>query len=151
MTSTFDQLKSIWFNQMQIESSRPWMQKLSSGDLSLAHYKGFLLETYHNTAYNPQLQAFASIYLKENPREIVRKFYAHATSEIGHDLLAMEDLMQLGVEESFIKSTTALATTKAMFSYAVYHIQFLSPLCYLGYLFHLEFSPTTNGAKLLNF
>lgn len=123
----------------------PWISRLHAGDLDLPHYQGFLLETYHNTAYNPQLQAYASMYIPNNPRAIVKRFYQHAISEIGHDLLAMSDLMNLGVSKDLILKSKPLPMTTAFFANTVWGIQRKGPAYYLGYLFHLEFSPTESG------
>lgn len=150
MASYYERLKSQWFELTQVETNRPWAQKLKSGEMDLCHYMGFLLETYHNTAYNPQLQAFATMYIKGNPREIVKKFFLHASSEVSHDLLAKTDLMNLGVKGEWIEKSRPLSTTTAFQAFAIYNIQFVNPLCYLGYLFHLEMSPTINGQGIID-
>jgi pyrroloquinoline quinone (PQQ) biosynthesis protein C len=150
MLSTFDRLTQVWQSQMLIESARPWMQKLNRGEMELCHYKGFLLETYHNTGYNPQLQAYATMFFKDNPRDVVKKFFLHASSEIAHDLLAMDDLMALGVPEKWIRQSRPLPTTSSFMAFTLANIQFKNPLCYLSYLFHLEMSPTTNGQKIID-
>lgn len=143
----FDQIKIFWQQQRDLANSQPWMKRLLTGEMDVSHYLGFLLETYHNTGYNPQLQAYASMYILNNPRSIVKKFYQHAISEIGHDLLALSDLKNLGVPEEFVLNTKPLPMTTAFFASAVWGIQRKGPLYYLGYLFHLEFSPTDSGMK----
>lgn len=149
MEQKFESLVELWKERMKVEASRPWMKRMNGGDLKVAHYKGFLLETYHNTSYNPQLQAFATMYIRGNPRSVVKRFFQHATSEIAHDLLAFDDLVRLGIEENRIKSSRPLPTTTAFFANAVFNIQFQSPLTYLGYLFHLEFYATEGGGGIL--
>ncbi len=150
MASYYERLKSQWFDLVQAEQYRPWGQKLKNGQMELCHYMGFLLETYHNTGYNPQLQAFATMYFKNNPREVVKKFFLHASSEVSHDLMAKSDLVNLGVDAGWIEKSRPLPTTTALQAFAVYNIQFVSPLCYLGYLFHLEMSPTVNGPGIIS-
>ena len=98
---------------------------------------------------NPQIQAYATMFFEGNPREIVKMFYRHAISETGHDLLAMNDLMALGVKQEKIINSKPLPITKALSANVLQDIQFKNPIRYLGYLFHLEFLPTQNGPKYL--
>jgi pyrroloquinoline quinone (PQQ) biosynthesis protein C len=143
--SRFEAVKAFWKATTAAAVNTPWMIRLHTGQLDLCHYQGFLLETYHNTGYNPQLQAYASMFIPNNPRPVVKRFYQHAISEIGHDLLAMADLEVLGVSNEFVRSTRPLPMTTAFFANAVWGIQRRGPAYYLGYLFHLEFSPTESG------
>ena len=123
--------------------------RLARGDFSLCHYKGFLRETYHHAGLNPQIQAMCTMFLKGRPRKIIKKFYQHAISEIGHDLLALADLGSLGVDKESIVNSRPLASTIAYNAYPLYEIQFCNPLSYLGYLFHLEFMPTQGGSDYI--
>ncbi len=130
-------------------NKKPWMQRLQSGDINLKHYKGFLLETYHHAGINPQIQAYATMFLKNNPREIVGMFYKHAISEIAHDVLAMNDLEVLGGNREKLEKTKPLPSTIAFNAFVLMQIQFVNPVAYLGYLFHLEFLPTNQGPGYL--
>lgn len=141
---------STWQKAMSADSPRPWAKRLATGDLQLCHYKGFLLETYHNTQKNPQLQAFATMYFKEISYGITKKFFLHASSEVSHDSLAFSDLVNLGVKPEFIKSSVPLPTTRSLFAVALQSLMFDNPVRYLGYLFHLEYTPLVNGENVVN-
>ena len=147
--TNFDIIRSAWSEENEKAKKSPWMQRVAAGNVDLRHYIGFLLETYHNAGMNPQLQAFATMFFKEKHREVVKKFYRHAISEIGHDLLAMNDLAELGVGKNTVEKSKPLPTTSAFFGHFFYKIQTDNPLHYLGYLFHLEFSPTQDGPKYI--
>lgn len=140
---------STWQEIMALEGARPWSVKLNSGEMKLCHYKGFLLETYHNTAKNPQLQAFATMFFKNISHSITKKFFLHASSEVTHETLAFKDLVTLGVPEEIIKKSNPLATTRALSAVAIHNLIFESPIKYLGYLFHLEYTPMVNGEKIV--
>ena len=144
-----EEIKNYWQQRVGEVSQLPWMQNLSSGNVDICHYKGFLQETYHNAGLNPQLQAFASIYIPGNPRDLVKKFYQHAISEIAHDLLALSDLMALGEAKENIITSKPLPITSAFYANTVWGIQRHGILYYLGYLFHLEFMPTQNGRRYI--
>ncbi len=145
----FQEIKNKWFDIMASLPVTDWQKRLESGQIGLEHYKGFLLETYHQAGTNPQIQAYATMFFEGNPREIVKMFYRHAISETGHDLLAMNDLMVLGVKQEKIINSKPLPITKALSANVLQDIQFKNPIRYLGYLFHLEFLPTQNGPKYL--
>lgn len=122
-----------------------WLKRLFDGDLSLSHYKGLLLETYHHAGLNPQIQAFTTMYMNRNFHKIQKMFFKHAISEIGHDILALNDLVALGENEKAIRLTHPMPETIAYNAYVIYKIQFDNPLSYLGYLFHLEYLATQKG------
>jgi pyrroloquinoline quinone (PQQ) biosynthesis protein C len=147
MTSNLEKVRLEWTKEVALLSSLPWQKRINSGEIELCHYKGILLETYHNAGQNPQLQAYSTFFLKNNPRNIIKKYYQHAISEISHDLMAKADLMALGVPEEVVVNSKPLPENLALQGCFVYLIQHQSALAYLGYLFHLEFLPTTHGMK----
>jgi len=149
VSSIFELAESIWAEGMQSQSDRYWQKRLAAGDLGLSHYKGFLIETYHNAGLNPQLQAYSSLYIKDRPRDTFKKFFQHAIAEIGHDLLALEDLAILGVSTESVLATRPLPETSGFFANAVYNVQRKGTASYLAYLFHLEYTPTKNGPQIM--
>lgn len=149
MENKLEKIRSAWFEQVQVLNQSPWFERLLKGDLELKHYKGFLLQTYHHAGLNPQIQAFATMYFKENHRDIFGMFYKHAASEIGHDLIALNDLVALGENKEKLLKTHPLPETAAYNAWVIYLIQFVDPVAYLGYLFHLEFLPTLHGKKYI--
>jgi hypothetical protein len=141
----FDKIFQAWAQAAKEFDSSPWFLRFATGGLRLEHYKGFLLETYHHAGLNPQIQAYCTMFFSNNPRDMVTLFLRHATSEIGHDLLAAKDLTNLGIPEKNIYGSKPLPTTLALNALVTHMIQFKDPICYLGYLFHLEFLPTQNS------
>lgn len=150
MGKFYDRAMDFWNETNRGLSERSWNKRLKNSDLGLPHYQGFLLETYHNTGKNPQLQGYTTLFFETLERDIVKKFFQHAISEIAHDLLAMDDLINLGVEKSFILKSKPLPTTSALFSHSVYMIQKFGAPAYLAYLFNLEVSPIVNGPHILS-
>lgn len=145
----FEDAVETWTQEMAVQAARPWNRRLAAGDLGLAHYKGFLFETYHNAGLNPQLQGYATLFVDGRPRDAFKKFFQHAISELGHDLLAVEDLEALGVPRDSVLASSPLPETRAFFANTVYNIQSRGPAAYLSYLFHLEYTPTQNGPAIM--
>jgi len=128
--------------------SSPPMAHLAGGQLTIDEYRSILKQVYYYVRENPQLQALATVYFRGRQRDLVKNFYQHATSEIGHEQLALNDLVTLGGDASDIPYKNPLPATTALTAYAFYQIYNLNPLGYLGYLFFLEFVPTQAGPVL---
>lgn len=145
MDNMFDRILAEWNKANNIFKNTYWLDSLKKGTAGIAHYKAFLRETYYQAGQNPQLQAFCTAFFPQEKRETMKQFYKHAISELGHDLLALNDLTLLGVDRQLVIEGQPLPETVALTAYGFYQIQFRSPLGYLGYLFHLEFNLTQNN------
>jgi len=118
---------------------------LASGNLTTEAYRSYLRQTFYYVRENPQLQALATIYFRGRQRDMIKGFYAHASSEIGHEQLALNDFVTLGGDDTYTPYQNPLPATTALTSFAYYQIYNQNPLGYLGYLFFLEFVPTQAG------
>ena len=123
----------------------PAMQKVASGDVTIEEYRSFLKQVYYYVRENPQLQTLAAVYFRGRQRRMVRNVYKHALSEVGHEQLALNDYAQLGGDPSVVPYQNPLPATTALTSYAFHQTYDLNPMGSLGYLFYLEFTPTTAG------
>ncbi|MEM7705658.1 MAG: iron-containing redox enzyme family protein [Pseudomonadota bacterium] len=122
---------------------------LQSGDMTVDDYKWVLRQIFHHARENPQIQALATVYFRGEQREAVRGFLTHAVSEIGHDKLALNDLACLGEDVSGIPTENPLPATTALIALPFYQIYNLNPVGYLGYLYFLEFTPTSVGGAYM--
>jgi hypothetical protein len=143
------EIKHAWTPIIEDFNSSGPLKRLGSGNISIEHYKSVLRQIFHYSREDPQIQALTTIYFRGKQRQLIRKFYQHAISEIGHDQLALNDLRSLGEDVSQIPFERPLPATIALIAYPIYQIQFHNPVGYLGYLFFLEFMPTGNGRKYM--
>jgi hypothetical protein len=148
--SNLETIKKVWLTELSKFGKSNALQRLFSGNLKVEHYKSILREIYFHTRENPQLQTFASLFFKGDQRKYVKQFFKHASSEVGHDQLALNDLKFLGGNIDNIPNERPLPETSALIAYPFYHIQFGNPIGYLGYLFYLEFTPTSQGANYMD-
>lgn len=125
------------------------MQRFTSGELGTAHYAALMRETYFYTRENPQIQAAATAFFRGGQRDVVKDFLRHATSEIGHDQLALNDMAAVGFDSAGIAHTRPLPSTIALTAFAYYQIYGMNPVGYLGYLYFLEFMPVHCGADYM--
>lgn len=139
LARTFDQTLAAF-------AASPAIRALAAGQVTLAHYQAILREVFHYAKEDPQLQALATVYFRGEDRATVKMFLKHAVSEIGHDLMALADLRELGVDVSDIPTQNPLPATIALTAFPFYQIHYQNPIGYLGYLYFLEFMPTQVGA-----
>lgn len=118
--------------------------------MSVPQYRSILRQVFHHTRENPQLQVLATVYFRGRERDMVRPFFKHAASEIGHDQLALNDFTTLGGDPSGVPYENPLPATSALLAYGFYQIYNLKPLGYLGYLFFLEFTPVQTGEGMMS-
>lgn len=115
----------------------------------MRHYAAFMRQVFHQTRENPQLQALATVRMRGYQRECVAPFLRHATSEVGHDQLALNDFAACGFDPTEVPYENPHPATSALLGFAYHQIYNLNPVGYLGYLFFLEFLPTSQGGQLI--
>lgn len=124
------------------------MRHLADGRLTVEEYKSFLTQVFYYAREDPQLQALATVYFRGRQRDFVKTFFSHASSEIGHEQLALNDLATLGADTYQTPYRNPLPATKALTAFAFHQIYDGNPLGYLGYLYFLEFVPTQAGPTI---
>jgi hypothetical protein len=125
------------------------IRRVFQGPLTAAHYGSYLRQVFHHTRENPQIQALATVYFRGHQRAAIKRFFKHASSEIGHDQLALDDLRALGENGDDLPMQNPLPETAALIAFPFYQIHNLNPVGYLGYLYFLEFLPTGSGGALM--
>lgn len=148
--NTFNELRSA-FNSVQMSFFHsPGVRRLQEGRMGVENYASYLRQVFHHTRENPQIQALATVYFRGSQRSAIKRFFKHASSEIGHDQLALEDLRVLGADVDSLPYENPLPETTALISFPFYQIHNLNPVGYLGYLFFLEFLPTGSGGIMMS-
>jgi hypothetical protein len=147
---TFDELRNAFASVQADFLESPGLRRLREGTISVSHYAGYLRQVFHHTRENPQIQALATVYFRGHQRDSIKRFFKHASSEIGHDQLALEDLRTLGADVQSLPYENPLPETTALIAFPFYQIHNLNPVGYLGYLYFLEFLPTGNGGALMD-
>jgi hypothetical protein len=147
---TFDQLSGTFRTVQSSFLNSPGLRRLQEGGIGVAHYATYLMQVFHHTRENPQIQALATVYFRGHQRAAIKRFFCHASSEIGHEQLALDDLRELGVCVDALPFQNPLPQTTALIAFPFYQIHNLNPVGYLGYLYFLEFLPTGSGGALMN-
>ncbi len=124
--------------------------RVSKREIGLDHYASYLRQVFHHTRENPQIQALATVYFRGHQRAAIKRFFKHASSEIGHDQLAQGDLDELGYDTHNLAFENPLPETTALISFPFHQIYNLNPVGYIGYLYFLEFLPTGSGVAIMS-
>lgn len=125
------------------------LSRVAQGNIGLPHYASYLRQVFHHTRENPQIQALATVYFRGHQRAAIKRFFRHASSEIGHDQLARDDLDKLGIDTENLPFENPLPETTALISFPFHQIYNLNPVGYIGYLYFLEFLPTGKGHVIM--
>ncbi len=81
---------------------------------------------------------------------MIKTLLKHAVSEAGHDDLAVADLATMGEDVSRIGTERGLPATVTLVAFMHYQLEHQNPIGFLGYLFHLELTPTAIGPSLMH-
>lgn len=145
---TLTVIENAWFAEVPRFNAMPGMRRLLEGDFTVAHYQSLLREIYFYARESPPFFAAILVHLRGAQRNYIKTMLQHASSETGHDELALADLRALGVNTDNIPNERPLPATSALISFSFYLIQYLNPVSYLGFVFHLEYLPTHFGQQI---
>ncbi len=127
-------LSQIWGEILQ--HSR-LVNAINEGSVDKALYAIYMLETYHYTSHNARNQALVGVrYAEHIP---YAKFcFQHAAEEVGHEKMALHDVMSIGLKNEKFEIPHALPATEILIAY-LYWISFTgNPLQRLGYSYLAE-------------
>jgi hypothetical protein len=148
--SVFHELTAAFSSVRAAFLQSPGVMRLQERRIGAEHYAAYLSQVFHHTRENPQIQALATVYFRGQQRSAIKRFFRHASSEIGHDQLALDDLQELGAPVEALPFQNPLPETTALIAFPFYQIHNLNPVGYLGYLYFLEFLPTGTGGALMD-
>lgn len=140
-----EHLAREWRNEYRKLRTRAFFRKLEESAFTRADYIAFLRESYHNVTHNTKKMALFQAHMASDLPQLERRFLKHAAMEVGHDIMALDDLRVLGVDPAAVRSARPAPETEALTGFIVFQIQHRNPYAYLGYLYHLEALPTTAG------
>ncbi len=100
-------------------------------------YVIYMIETYHYTAHNARNQALVGVRHAENVQ--YSKFcFEHASEEVGHEKMALHDVMSIGLKEHAFDIPAPLPETEILIAYLYWISLTGNPLQRLGYSYWAE-------------
>lgn len=113
-----DSIKIKW---EEILTSNSAVQLIEKDEFDLRFYQIYLIETFHYTSHNAKNQALAGARLDNKNVHYMKYCFKHALEEAGHELMALHDLRQTGVDLTLEKFPHPLPETQTLIAY-LYHI-----------------------------
>lgn len=136
---SLDRLKQRLTKEFEKLAESPYLPKvMEPGFADKRLYALYLLETYHYTRHNARNQALVATRPENIDVRYLKFCLKHAEDEMGHELMALHDLKNLGYEVSEDTLPKPLAATETLIAY-LYHVSRTgNPLARLGYSFWAE-------------
>ncbi|WP_339465396.1 iron-containing redox enzyme family protein [Pseudomonas sp. EA_65y_Pfl2_P74] len=129
-----ERIESSW---AAILNNSRLVKAIREGSVSKALYAIYMIETFHYTAHNARNQGLVGVRHADNP--VYAKFcFEHAAQEVGHEKMALHDVMSLGLKSEDFKIPPAAPETEVLIAY-LYWISFTgNSLQRLGYSYWAE-------------
>jgi pyrroloquinoline quinone (PQQ) biosynthesis protein C len=103
-----------------------------------AFYVAYLREAYHFVRLTSSFTPLAARRLDPRLIELRKWILTHSAEELGHELMALDDLVVLGVDRASVERSEPGPGTIAWVSFFHYHVAIENPFCALGVLYFLE-------------
>ncbi|WNY20322.1 iron-containing redox enzyme family protein [Xylella fastidiosa] len=127
-------LDDVWRDLFRISS---FLRAIQDGEVTKSLYALYLLETYHYTKHNARNQALVGVRYGDD--HLYQKFcFKHAAEEVGHEMMALHDLKNLGLGAIDFEIPDPLPATTTLTAYLYWIAYQGNPLQRLGYSFWAE-------------
>ncbi|MBK8180459.1 MAG: iron-containing redox enzyme family protein [Planctomycetes bacterium] len=122
---------------------------MGTGEITARQYACVLRQVFHYVRESSQTMTLACSHFRGAQRAMIKTLMRHATSESGHEFLALHDIAALGEDTTNIPFERPLPATFALTASIFHLIEHHEPLSILGYMFQLEYTPTQVGPKYI--
>lgn len=135
---TLNEIKSNYNNCMMMTKNFvdqfPWENKYA--------YMNWLAQSYYFVSHSTRLLALSAANSQLGDNTLHRRMLQHITEEIGHEMIAVNDIKQLGGN---IVNFPELTETKAFYQSQYFYVQNKSAASFIGYVLFLEGLASTKG------
>ncbi len=114
------------------------LQHIIAGKIDKRLFAIYMYETYHYTFHNARNQALVGVVGKDLPVQYMKFCFEHAEEETGHELMALHDIRELGVDVKNTAIPAPLMNTEILIAYLYWVSSKGNPLQRLGYSFWAE-------------
>lgn len=117
--------------------SSPMLQAIENGKITKQLYAIYMMETFHYTAHNARNQALVGV-RPECSAPYMKFCLEHASEEVGHEKMALHDVMSLGLKGADVVLPQPLLETEVLISYIYWVSLTGNPVQRLGYSYWAE-------------
>jgi len=116
----------------------PFVEELLGGPRARDLYRGYLREAYHYVRLTSGFTPLAARRMDPSLLELRQWILHHSADEMGHELMAREDLLELGDHAASIEGSRPGPGTLAWVHFFHYQVCVRPPFAALGVLYFLE-------------
>jgi pyrroloquinoline quinone (PQQ) biosynthesis protein C len=116
----------------------PFVEELLGGPRARALYRGYLREAWHFVRLTSGMTPLAARRMDPSLLELRQWILHHSADEMGHELMAREDLLELGDSDASIAASRPGPGTLAWVHFFHYQVCARPPFAALGVLYFLE-------------
>ncbi len=127
-------LDVLWTNLI---NTSPLLRAIDENTITRELYSIYMIETFHYTQHNARNQALVGM-RPECSSPYMKFCLEHASEEVGHEKMALHDVMSLGLMTSNAAIPAPLLETEVLISYIYRISQTGNPLQRLGYSYWAE-------------
>jgi len=133
--------------QLEERLARTWEELLATsrfvhtvqrGEVTRPLYALYMLETYHYTLHNSRNQALVGARAELQNRHYQKFCFTHAAEEVGHEQMALHDVLSLGLKAGDFQLPGPLPETETLIAYLYQVSTTGNPVRRLGYSFWAE-------------
>ena len=135
-----EKVAAVWASIL--DNSR-FVKLVREGQCDKQLYAMYMLETFHYTKHNARNQAIVGALMPESGDRArsaqYQKFcFEHAMEETGHELMALHDVLSLGLAKEDVRPGRPLPATEVLIAYLYWISAQGNPVQRLGYSFWAE-------------
>lgn len=130
-----EKLNILWED---ILKSSLLINHIMQGKIDKKLFALYMFETYHYTFHNARNQALVGVVGKKLPVQYMKFCFVHAEEETGHELMALHDIRELGVDVAKQVIPEPLMNTETLIAYLYWISATGNPIQRLGYSFWAE-------------
>jgi thiaminase len=130
-----EKLNGLWENILE---NSPLIKHIMDGKIDKKLFALYMYETYHYTFHNARNQALVGVVGQELPIQYMKFCFEHAEEETGHELMALHDIRELGVDVENQAIPAPLINTELLIAYLYWVSAKGNPIQRLGYSFWAE-------------
>ncbi len=128
-------LKKLWDREL---SRSKFINFIENNQVPKHLYAQYLIETYHYTQHNALNQALVGARMDINNFSYQRFCFHHAEEEVGHQMMALNDINNMGYRFDENELPKALPQTTVLIAYLYWISTQGNPIQRLGYSFWAE-------------
>ncbi len=138
LTTVTQHLLNVRYRVLEGLKDSASIKSVLAGKADKDIYIKYLTNVYQYAQHSPKVIALAASRCMNTHPQLAKYLLHHAEEEQGHDLWALADLQDLGVNESTVKLAYPVPSCSAMIGFVYYTAGYANPVGLFGWLYVLE-------------